>query len=201
MTNDKEIYIMRHAQAKHNVQKNYDLKDPELTEFGKDQAKLLLLNFEQLKELELIVSSPMRRAIETVLIGFDGFLRFKDSVPENHILIPLFIFPELQEVSDSNCDVCSSLEDLQRQFPQLDWSFCGGDRLLKTGFFSYEPSMIEKRAAWIRNWVANRKEKKIMLVSHQEFIKHIVDCSEPWANLEINKYTLGPGNVFKPVHF
>ncbi|KAG5518518.1 hypothetical protein PMAC_002914 [Pneumocystis sp. 'macacae'] len=201
MTNDKEIYIIRHAQAVHNKTKNYNLKDPELTEFGKDQAKLLLLHYDHLKEFDLIISSPMRRAIETVLIAFDGFLSLRNSKNTHHKSIPLIILPELQEISNRNCDTCSSLEDLQSQFPYLDFSFCTGNWLLKTGFFSYEPSMIEKRASWVRDWVSDRHEQKIVLVSHMEFIKYLVDCSKPWANLEIKKFTLGPGNIFKPVNF
>ncbi|CCJ31231.1 unnamed protein product [Pneumocystis jirovecii] len=201
MTNDKEIYIIRHAQAAHNKSKNYDLKDPELTEFGKDQAKLLLLHYDHLKELDLIISSPMRRAIETVLIGFDGFLSLKNSINIHHKSIPLIILPELQEISDRNCDTCSPLEDLQSQFPYLDFSLCVGNWHLKTGFFSYDPIMIEKRASWVRDWVSNRHERKIMLVSHMGFIKYLVDSSKPWANLEINKFTFDPGNIFKPVNF
>ncbi|KAG5438178.1 hypothetical protein PCANB_003029 [Pneumocystis canis] len=201
MTSDKEVYIIRHAQAEHNLTKNYDLKDPKLTDFGKDQARMLLLNFEQLKQVELIISSPMNRTIETVLIAFDGLLALKNTTNSNHSLIPLIILPELQETSNKNCDTCSPLKDLQKQYPFLDWSFCHEKKLLKTGFFAYEPNMIEKRAAWIRNWISCRKEKKILLVSHLNFIKYLVDQSEHWSNLEIKKYTFDTNHFFKQIIF
>ncbi|KTW28087.1 hypothetical protein T552_01948 [Pneumocystis carinii B80] len=197
----KEIYIMRHAQAEHNVNKDYNLKDPVLTEFGKDQARLLLLYYEQLKNVELIISSPMRRALETVMIGFDGFLDLKDQKHINYPSIPLIILPELQETSDRNCDTCSSLENLKSWFPSLDWSFCSQEQFIKTGFFAYEPSMLEKRAIWLRNWVSNRKENKILIVSHLSFIKYLVDDPTYWQNLEIKKYIIETDSIFKQVSF
>lgn len=170
-------------------------------EFGKDQARLLLLHFEELKNVELIISSPMRRALETVMIGFDGFLDLKDEKYINYPSIPLVILPELQETSDRNCDTCSSLESLRSWFPSLDWSFCSEEKLLKTGFFAYEPSMLEKRANWLRNWVSERKESKILIVSHLSFIKYLVDDSAYWANLEIKKYNIGVDSKWKQVPF
>ncbi|KAL2127869.1 hypothetical protein VTI74DRAFT_10031 [Chaetomium olivicolor] len=68
------IILVRHAQALHNVDKDYSLHDPELSELGRQQCAELKANLVPRipKDLDvgLIIVSPMKRTIETALLAF-----------------------------------------------------------------------------------------------------------------------------------
>lgn len=71
-------------------------------------------------QVDLVVTSPMRRAIYTGLEGFNAVLE-KEHAPK------LIALPDLQELSDFPCDIGSKVEDLQREVEQdnlpVDLSF------------------------------------------------------------------------------
>ena len=60
MDNQKIIYFIRHGQSTGNVDTNTFTLDAPLTELGKLQASVLEL------DVDLIICSPMRRALETL---------------------------------------------------------------------------------------------------------------------------------------
>jgi len=60
MNTNREIYFIRHGQSVGNIDPNSDITDSPLTEFGRMQASMINL------EVDLIICSPMRRALETL---------------------------------------------------------------------------------------------------------------------------------------
>jgi broad specificity phosphatase PhoE len=94
------------------------MADPELTPLGEVQcARLCSLLSEKQKheKIGLIVSSPLRRAIQTALVAF------KPLIDRGYKVLAL---PGIQEVSDLPCDTGSDLALIQAEFEKMpvDWS-------------------------------------------------------------------------------
>lgn len=62
-----KVYIVRHGQVLHNVQKVYSNENEDLTEVGIDQAKELSRKIKNIN-YDLIISSPLIRALHTARI-------------------------------------------------------------------------------------------------------------------------------------
>jgi len=75
------LLLVRHAQALHNLTENYFLPDPALTDHGHEQCVALQRHLKQnldtelgahglsVKDLKLIVVSPLRRTLQTAVEG------------------------------------------------------------------------------------------------------------------------------------
>ena len=72
------VILVRHAEALHNALLDYNIRDPPLTERGLRQCeelqKRLQNNLHVAQKIELIVSSPMRRALQTAQLGMGWLL-------------------------------------------------------------------------------------------------------------------------------
>jgi len=64
--NTKDIHLIRHGQALHNVSENWSIPDPILTDLGNFQASNLRNTFHNIS-VNLIVTSPLRRTIQTAI--------------------------------------------------------------------------------------------------------------------------------------
>lgn len=73
------IILIRHGEAYHNATLNYELRDPGLTDEGKQQCRRmeewLQKELPMTDEVEAIVSSPMIRTLETTFIGLDWLIQ------------------------------------------------------------------------------------------------------------------------------
>ena len=157
------IHCVRHAQGFHNVSvANHQMHDPLLTQLGEAQCKRLQKNFAAMKNVDLVVASPLKRTIYTALIGFEPAIREKG--------LKVIAMPELQETSDLPCDTGSTPEEIAKEFAgkpvDLD--------LVKQGWnnkkMKWAPTAtaIEKRARDARTWLMARPEKEIVVVTHGE---------------------------------
>lgn len=125
MESKSSIYLIRHGESKYNSAKEEaikkgdkyscywrkDLIDCELTELGIQQAKEA---GEKLRDLNisLVLVSPLRRALQTAFYAF-----------ENHPNKPKFkAIPLAREIVASSCNFPSNIEDLQKEFPFVDFS-------------------------------------------------------------------------------
>lgn len=78
------IILIRHAQALHNVNKDYSIPDPPLSELGVSQCSKLRTRLrEQVAQghfdrPELIVTSPMRRTLQTTTLALDWLIDGSD---------------------------------------------------------------------------------------------------------------------------
>lgn len=81
-------------------------------------------NFPYTSQIELVVTSPLRRAIYTGLEGFK-------SVLEREHAQKLIALADLQELSDFPCDVGSSVAELRMEFDEahlpVDMGFVEAD--------------------------------------------------------------------------
>ncbi|GAA5883036.1 hypothetical protein JCM16303_006802 [Sporobolomyces ruberrimus] len=192
----KILYLTRHAQAEHNVAEDYSIPDAPLTKLGREQSAKLRKDTENgfTKEVELLVSSPLKRPMQTFIIGYAPLRERLEKEGK-----PVILLPELQEVNELPCDTGSSRESLESdpEFANLDFSRLdtapsdhdGNSWTSKTGFFS--PSQVSGRAKWVRNWLRSRPEQKIVVVAHGDILRCLTEgrqTATPWANAEVRAY-------------
>lgn len=116
---------MRHGQGLHNaVENGHDIRDPALTEKGREQCRDRRAAFDRHDQIELLLASPLRRALETCEITFES------SIGRGLKIIAL---PMAEEASDAPADTGSELDLLKAEFPEhVDFSEC---RMWSTEFY------------------------------------------------------------------
>ncbi|WVQ99655.1 hypothetical protein IAU59_006794 [Kwoniella sp. CBS 9459] len=193
----KRIHLTRHAQAEHNVDSDYTIPDAPLTNLGREQSKGLnqLSKNTFQKTAELLVCSPLRRPMETMLIGYPDLKARLESEGK-----PVILLDTLQEVGPYPCDTPTyPLEKLKNSnggmFSSLDFSTLSEDYASKTGI--YDPRRGPERAREVRRWLRARPEKEIVVVAHGDILRCIVDNENsirPWANAEVKVFTFASEN-------
>ncbi|GAA5993848.1 hypothetical protein JCM5350_004394 [Sporobolomyces pararoseus] len=194
------LYLTRHAQAEHNVAEDYSIPDAPLTKLGREQSAKLRKDTENswTKEVELLVSSPLRRPMQTFIVGYKPLRERLEKEGK-----PVVLLPELSEVNDLPCDRGSPREVLEAdpEFAGLDFSLLdsapsrhdGNEWTSKKGFFS--PEQVEERAKWVRRWLRDRKEDKIVVVAHGDILRRLTEVNQtPWANAEVRAYRFESDN-------
>ncbi|KAJ7154174.1 histidine phosphatase superfamily [Mycena filopes] len=179
----KRIHILRHGQAMHNVQRGYPLRDPPLTDQGRDEARAVALSFRP----DLIICSPMTRTIQTALAIFPDLLT--QSGPNSNIALE--IWPDLRETHEAICNKGVSRATMAAAFPQLDFSRCSEE----WDYEAHSAVGATARAMRVRALLAERTEQNILLVGHRGFIDFLVPGPQI-SNCELWSYTFGPDNTF-----
>ncbi len=176
MSTKKIVYYMRHFEALHNISPyNYSLHDPELSPLGQMQAKPAIEMIENIPSIDLIVCSPLTRTLQTYLLTF-----------HNRKNLPLIIHPDLQEICSEPCDIGSSLFDLHKKFPGLsnelktfEETFGDHEWLDKNNPESiYSPKQIKQRAKRFHQWLMNRSEEHIFIISHNLMLNELLTDSQ-----------------------
>ena len=105
----KRVCFVRHGQGEHNVSPRFwGLVDSPLNQNGRQQAHALHEAMESsLQEFDLVVTSPLTRAIQTMQLGFKG-------CPARVAVLPL-----LRERLGAPCDVGRTRSELAQIFPEL----------------------------------------------------------------------------------
>lgn len=159
----KTIYLIRHAQAEHNVKEEYHIPDAKLTKLGESQATNLCTKYPHLAtaetQPEIILTSPLTRTIQTSLLGFPNHERRTTIIP----------IPELQENSAMPCDTGSSIEAITGKFDMLDFSKVPEGWNSKAGLWADSQKALSARAQKLRNMLAEQKQSRIALVTHGGF--------------------------------
>jgi broad specificity phosphatase PhoE len=139
------LYLIRHGQAEHNVNPSHvSRRDTVLTDAGRFQAVKLrtALSDHPRCLIDVIVASPLRRALQTALIGFEDSIIpgtadvvvsgvSNDSIavaqnPSRTQPLRLVALPEAQETSDLPCDSGLLVAELAAEFDDVDskWRGC-----------------------------------------------------------------------------
>lgn len=174
------IYLVRHAEAAHNVAKDFNLRDPGLTELGFTQAAALATAFPALDSVAVILTSPLRRTIETTIAGFGDIIK-KDSPDPAKLILD----PDLQERSAEPCDTGSEVAVLQQRFPDLDFSALSEGWYIKEGPYTADDEAVAARAKRVRlkllelstgpfvETASGIEKKDIVVVTHGVFMKFL----------------------------
>ena len=120
-----KIHLVRHAEGLHNLYNDSSIPDAPLTQRGFDFADDLGKRFvrERTNAVGLVISSPLRRAMQTSLTAFPRLLS-SDLYPQDsgrgaHNGVDLELDANLQELDAVPCNTGSASADLVSQFPEL----------------------------------------------------------------------------------
>ena len=176
------IHLVRHAQGYHNLSlENQWIRDPDLTELGKQQCEDLCKAFPYHDKITHLVASPIRRTIFTCQFSF------APAVKAGKKIVAL---PDAQEVSLYPCDMGSDLEPLKKEFGDLvDFSLVSEDWNKKTRDSKYypDPQKLEARARDARLWLrtlikkAGNDDAQVVLVTHGGILHFL---TEDWSGID-----------------
>lgn len=194
------IHLARHAEGLHNLRNDATIPDAPLSERGFDFAEDLGHRFisENSNCVGAIVSSPLRRAIQTSLTAFHRILdstqypKNSGSGVNNGVMLALDA--NLQEITDLPCNTGSGLNDLTTEFPGLKSEIqkLHGDWHVKTGPRSPLTQSTSERKAEIlhrlEKTLANLQNKPmgkdIIVVTHEG----VIDLLAPTADIHMGQW-------------
>ena len=194
-----KIHLVRHAEGLHNLRNDPNIQDAPLSERGFDFAEDLGRRFVQVQSNDVgaIISSPLRRTIQTSLATFTRIL---DSAhyPANcgkgvRNGVELVLNANLQEVTDLPCNTGSPITDLEQEFPELAPQIraLNPDWYVKTEPNSPLPPVAQRRVEILDQLnqklsaLSNStKGKDIVVVTHQGVIALLA----PAANIPLAQW-------------
>ncbi|KAI8457546.1 histidine phosphatase superfamily [Phakopsora pachyrhizi] len=170
----KKIHLIRHAEAEHNVNyDNWSFPDALLTPNGERQC--LALNQRTRENIQttakLLVSSPMRRTLQTSLRGLPELIERLGGKSS------LVVLDSLQENGSTPADTGSSRSILESfpEFEGIDFSSLDDQWNSKTGYWASDHDSLRRRAQCSLAWLANRKEDEIVVVSHGGALRYLTE--------------------------
>lgn len=217
----KTLHLVRHAQGVHNVEgeKDFqaymsnDLFDAHLTPLGWNQVDNLRKHVNACglsKKIELVITSPLLRTMQTAVGVFGGEdLPDGSSVPplmvENagnsgHLAISSLNCPPFIAVEDCRehlgvhpCDKRRSVSEYETLFPAIDFSLIENNEDVLWEADVREPnSDVAARGSKFIDWLWTRKEKEIAVVTHSGFLFHTLqrfgNGCHPSVKDEISKH-------------
>lgn len=198
MAPNSRLILTRHAQAEHNVDLDYSIPDAPLTPLGKKQAASLARLIPELQQqADLVVSSPLKRTLQTTKLGWGPAV-------ERLGLDKVVLLPQAQECNALPCDTGSSRETLEAdaELAGFDFAPLTPDWTSKLGFWADDRASIANRAKWVRQWLRDRTEQNIVLVAHGDILRQITASSRgpstwQWKNAEVRIFEFDPASVDK----
>lgn len=121
LTMQGRIHLVRHAEGLHNLRSDLNIPDAPLSQRGWYDAQELGRRFvkDESNIVCAIVSSPLRRAIQTSLAAFPRILNSALSPEDGGQAVNLVLDANLQEISDYPANTGSSLSKLVNEFPEI----------------------------------------------------------------------------------
>jgi broad specificity phosphatase PhoE len=188
------LYLIRHGEAWHNVSDDHTYtRDTILITAGRLQAARLRAALPASSRLQIgaIVASPLRRALQTALIGFEDLI-----IPDNAKVVAnqasvnttvldaaqtqskplcLVALPSAKEVSNLPCCTGLPVADLVAEFDAVDskWRGCVSFDLVspeewgnKTEKWACDEETLGQRARETRRWLREKMRQLSLSVSH-----------------------------------
>jgi len=167
---NKVLYFIRHGTALHNVlfweqgEKVYSkYRDTPLVKKGVEEAKNLGETWEDIDKIELIITSPLLRTLQTT----DNIFCKKN--------IPIIALDCVMEYSQGldRCNYRKSITEYKPCYPNVNFSFIEDDIEKKWRYNRYETiDELDERIKEMIGFINTRKEKHIAIVSHSSYIGH-----------------------------
>ncbi|GAB5353163.1 hypothetical protein AAMO2058_000014200 [Amorphochlora amoebiformis] len=208
----KRVFLIRHGQAEHNVlfeggrkEEGKKILDPGLTEKGHSQALSVRTNpllkkfFESKGHNHVIVTSPLRRTIQTTL---NAFGTWRDEVNTEHGRhITILCNPDIQETGEIRCDCGRPLDQVKSEFglkyPYLDFSNVHDDWHLKQGDYRDRGDLLRKRFNRFTKWIHELPEENVVVVGHHNIFLANVGVS--FLNCEVREFEVSPNGTWIPI--
>lgn len=197
----KTVHLIRHGQSTFNEAtattpwSDPMLFDAPLTPYGAEQAKALRLQVSTLG-VELVVTSPLTRAIQTAMLAF------ADSGAA-----PIVVEALLRERLEASCDIGRPPRALAPEFPALSFDHLPDDWWLGDGGSdnrtSDPPTIVvepdkafaDRVDAFVR-WLESRHESRLAVVGHGAFFRALT--GERFGNGQLRTARLDHGQLFLP---
>ncbi|XP_062176591.1 LOW QUALITY PROTEIN: phosphoglycerate mutase-like protein 1 [Alnus glutinosa] len=217
----KPYIQVRHAQGIHNVDGDKSYKaylrpeyfDAHLTPLGWEQIDNLRKHVHASglsKRIELVITSPLMRTIQTAVgvFGGEGYTDRMDVLPLmvanagnsgraaiSSLNCPPIAAVELcrEHLGVHPCDRRRNISDYQFLFPAVDFSLIETDEdILWKADIRETKEEVASRGLKFMNWLWTRKEKEIAIVTHSGLLFHTLssfgnDC-HPVVKSEICKH-------------
>lgn len=175
-----QVHLVRHAQGFHNLcVENEAIRDPLLTDLGKQQCAALRAAFPHHSKLTHLVASPLRRTLHTCLLAFGS-----SPSPDDDDGRKVIALPEVQEVSDAPCDTGSAVSEIEGEFEgKVDFRRVPEDWTDKQSPESrWEPTLekLERRAAEARRALREivgdvQGDAQVVVVTHGGFLHFLTN--------------------------
>ena len=187
MRETTRIVCLRHGESTCNAAHRLGGGDPghrdaRLTPRGQAQAREARQRLTDIP-FELVVVSPLTRAIETAAIVFG------EHPNQPRVLVEVLH----RECQESSCDVGRATSEIAAEFPHLDvghlpeiwWHAEPG---CEVGGYPVEPRhLFDARVAGFRDWLRTRPESTIAVVGHGTFFYHLTGTFlENCATIELD---------------
>ncbi|XP_021722530.1 phosphoglycerate mutase-like protein 1 [Chenopodium quinoa] len=214
----KILHLVRHAEGIHNVagaekyKTSPKLLDPRLSPHGWEQVENLRKHVHAcalLQRIELVITSPMLRTMQTAAIVFGGDNHKNgngasplmlengknDHATVSSLNCPPFLAHELcrERLGVNTCDKRGSISEYKSLFPAIDFSLIESDEdILWKADVRESDEEVSARGMKFMKWLWTREEKEIAIVTHSVFLfqtlrKFVYDC-HPSTKSEICKF-------------
>tara|TARA_B100001093_G_C26434907_1_gene845586 strand:+ start:74 stop:745 length:672 start_codon:yes stop_codon:yes gene_type:complete len=167
MYQTKNLALIRHGEAEHNVRFKYigkeaynEKQDTRLTMLGKNQADNLGIKWENKNKIDLVIVSPLSRALETAT------RIFKDMDIPMICLDSLTEYPQHSEL----CNKKRNKSELQKEYPLIDFLRITHETVKWNPKKKESIKELNDRVNFIKKWIFWRKEKNIAIVAHSSFL-------------------------------
>ena len=170
----KKIFCIRHGQGFHNTDflkfgraAYYDPEraDPQLTKIGMNQSKYLNRTWEDLKNIDVVIVSPLTRCLQTATHIFKG-CNVSMIACEN-----AREFPMGQQYSNKR----SKRSILMKEFPRVNFEDLETEEDTLWDPDNYETlHNLTKRVCDVKKLLEKRSEKNIALVAHSTFLMKLL---------------------------
>ncbi|KAJ6125141.1 hypothetical protein N7471_012458 [Penicillium samsonianum] len=178
------LHLIRHAEGTHNPGHDTTILDPPLTEKGIEQSLQLCQVFPFKESVGLVVTSPLRRTLQTARLGFQQSIDEKYCAQGSGAGVQngarLLLEPDVQAHSARPCDTGSDIAALRSEFYDLPWEILDLDHTFpaKEGLYASDPESLKLRGARIQRRLEQKfKELKnsarpdIVVVTHGGFFE------------------------------
>lgn len=160
------------------------IHDPGLTPMGREAARRFRKLYKYHIKPTLIVSSPLRRCLQTTTIAFGPMIRSGE--------VRAIAHPGLQECSTKPCDTGTPLKVLREEFPAIQfpdelfprsaWPRNRSFQVRKIGtVYDDVPGLLLQRAVNFRKWLREEvSDQEVIVVTHGGFVHFFFDM---WDDL------------------
>jgi broad specificity phosphatase PhoE len=155
------VHCVRHAQGFHNLDPRNEesLFDPELTPRGRDQCTRLSKAFPYHSDIDFVISSPLRRTIQTTTLAFGDILSKRD--------LKVLLEPRCQETTSNLSDTGREYSDLFGEFGDI----FDRNRLVdgwnsNTGRWQMNDENLKLNCAELKEYLDGLEHENVLLVAH-----------------------------------
>ena len=107
--------------------------------------------------------------------------------------VPVILRAEWQENSAKPCDTGTAISEMEKEWPQFDWSTVDPKYPSKTGLYEFSRRGLMQRGIEAKKWLRGRPEKVIAVVSHSGFLRVGVS-HRMYENADYRIFEFGEGD-------